>query len=71
MRQAILRAGRAQVKKLSFNHTGTLITAVYSDGIVRVWKRINPAFWHCSSVIEPPIVKGREDIEVVPEGAYY
>uniref|UniRef100_A0AC34QJZ0 Uncharacterized protein n=1 Tax=Panagrolaimus sp. JU765 TaxID=591449 RepID=A0AC34QJZ0_9BILA len=71
LRQAVLRAGKSQAKRISFNHTGSLITAVYADGRVRVWKRINPVLWHCASVIDPPDIKGQGDINVTTEGAYY
>jgi len=71
LRQAVLRAGKAQTKRISFNHTGSLITAVYSDGRVRVWKRITPVMWRIESVVNPPLVKSREELSITSEGAYY
>uniref|UniRef100_A0A7E4VXM7 WD_REPEATS_REGION domain-containing protein n=1 Tax=Panagrellus redivivus TaxID=6233 RepID=A0A7E4VXM7_PANRE len=70
-RKAVLTSDRSQVKRITFNQTGTLLTVVYVDGRVRVWKRVNPMLWQCVSVVDPPMIKGKEGLEITHEQAYY
>ncbi|KAL3074681.1 hypothetical protein niasHT_038154 [Heterodera trifolii] len=56
----VLEEGNAaQVVRLSWNVIGDVISAVYSDGIIRVWRYIFSNRWILATTITPPAEQNR------------
>uniref|UniRef100_A0A914C3Z8 Nucleoporin SEH1 n=1 Tax=Acrobeloides nanus TaxID=290746 RepID=A0A914C3Z8_9BILA len=50
---SVLENGKSQVLRISWNIIGDTISAVYSDGVVRLWKCTFKNNWEVVSVVQP------------------
>jgi WD40 repeat protein len=51
----VLEEANSLVTRISWNILGDVITAVYADGLVRLWKYAFTNKWTLLSVIDPPV----------------